>query len=63
MAFNSTEYYHNKMEEESRKLKEIDEKIYALQLRRKAVKKRMLRYSLVYVEGISNEPVVDILGD
>ncbi len=51
------------MEEESRKLKEIDEKIYALQLRRKAVKKRMLRYSLVYVEGISNEPVVDILGD
>ena len=63
MAFNSTEYYHRKMKEVEKKLQEVDEEMYLLQLRKKALKKELLKFSMVYVEGISNEPVVDILGD
>ena len=62
MALDSKEYYRRQFEEATESLKQIDEDIYMLKLRRKAVKSKQIRMCVRYNECIP-KPIVDVLED
>ena len=62
MSLNAKEYYRRQFEEATQTLKEIDEDIYMLKLRRKAVKQKQIKMCVRYNECIP-KPIVDVLED
>ncbi len=62
MSLDRKEYYRRQFEEATEALKEIDEDIYMLQLRRKAVRSKQIRMCVRYNECIP-KPIVDVLED
>ena len=62
MALDSKEYYRRQFEEATEALKQIDEDIYMLKLRRKAVRSKQIRMAVRYNECIP-KPIVDVLED
>ena len=62
MPLDAKEYYKRQFEEATETLKEIDEDIYMLKLRRKAVKAKQVRMCVRYNNCIP-KPIVDVLED
>ena len=62
MALDRKEYYRRQFEEATEALKQIDEDIYMLKLRRKAVRSKQIRMCVRYNECIP-KPIVDVLED
>ena len=62
MPLDAKEYYKRQFEKATETLKQIDEDIYMLKLRRKAVRSKQIRMCVRYNDCIP-KPIVDVLED